>query len=89
MDLWQRFVGNVRNEVKHERLGWLTGGFVKRQFLALSTLLPALAAMALLRDSEPKSVVVWGSFGIWVVWNVLTLSVGMFYIARWADNTRR
>jgi hypothetical protein len=76
MKLWRRFVGNIKREVIAEGLGWLAGGFVRRQLVALLALGPALVAMPLLRDGAVKSVIVWSSFGLWAVWNVLTLALG-------------
>jgi hypothetical protein len=85
MNFWRDQVGTIRREVAAERVGWLLGALIRRQLMAFVALLPAFAAMLLLRDGTVKSVIVWSSFGAWVVWNALAFSVGAFFISRWTD----
>ena len=85
MKFSHRLVGKIRHEVQAERIGWLVGSFIKRQLKASLALLPGLAAIAFLENGTAKSVIVWSSFGLWGLWNALTLAIGTFYISRWTD----
>ena len=75
----------IQSEIRSEGTGWLVGSYLTRQLWSCLALIPLFLSVLVLKDSVARQVIIWLSFGVWAVWNLITLAVGAFFLSKQAD----